>query len=49
MCREKCKHPKRLRGRRPGECSEEQKRKCHGEEKEHCCEQDNKEQNCCQE
>ena len=30
MCKKKCEHPERLDGKEPGECSEEQIRKCHG-------------------
>lgn len=26
-----CEHPERLKGKEPGECSEEQKKECHGE------------------
>ena len=31
-----CEHPERLKGR-PGECSPEQIKECHGEVKEHPC------------
>ncbi len=39
MCKEKakCEKPENLKGK-PGECSEEQIRKCHGDVKEHPCE-----------
>ncbi len=33
----KCAHPERLEGRKPGECSPEQIRECHGDPKEHPC------------
>ena len=38
MCKEKanCEKPGELKGE-PGECSEEQIRKCHGDVKEHPC------------
>lgn len=36
-----CKHPERLKGK-PGECSPEQIKECHGEEKEHSCEKEDK-------
>ncbi len=32
MKEEKCEYPERLKGKKPGECSEEQKRICHGHE-----------------
>jgi hypothetical protein len=31
-----CKHPERLKGK-PGECSPEQIKECHGDVKEHPC------------
>jgi len=31
-----CKHPDKLQGK-PGECSPEQIKKCHGEDSEHLC------------
>jgi len=31
-----CEHPERLQGK-PGECSPEQIRECHGDAKEHSC------------
>jgi len=37
MSKSKCDHPDRLKGK-PGECSPEQIKKCHGKEKEHSCE-----------
>jgi hypothetical protein len=38
MCRKeaKCEHPERLKGK-PGECSPEQIRKCHGDDRKHPC------------
>jgi hypothetical protein len=40
MCKSKnrnvCEHPERLKGK-PGECSPEQIRECHGEVVEHSC------------
>ena len=42
MCKEEshevCQHPEKLKGRKPGECSPEQIRECHGDVKEHPCE-----------
>ncbi|SJZ71243.1 hypothetical protein [Selenihalanaerobacter shriftii] len=38
----KCKHPEKLKGK-PGECSQERIRKCHGEQKGHSC-KNNKEE-----
>jgi len=32
-----CKHPEKLKGK-PGECSPEQIKECHGEVKKHPCE-----------
>ncbi|MFW5982204.1 MAG: hypothetical protein ACOCQO_03240 [Halanaerobiaceae bacterium] len=32
-----CEHPERLKGK-PGECSPEQIKECHGDEKAHSCE-----------
>ncbi|MFW5996322.1 MAG: hypothetical protein ACOCQB_03540 [Halanaerobiaceae bacterium] len=32
MCQGDCEHPEKLKGRKPGECSEEQIKECHGEE-----------------
>jgi hypothetical protein len=34
--RKKCEHPERLKGK-PGECSPEQIKECHGEVVEHPC------------
>lgn len=31
MCECKCEHPEKLQGK-PGECSKEQKKECHGDE-----------------
>jgi len=31
-----CQHPEKLKGK-PGECSPQQVRECHGEDKEHSC------------
>jgi len=40
MCKsestKECQHPERLKGK-PGECSPEQIKECHGEAKEHPC------------
>jgi len=40
MCKSKsrkgCEHPKRLKGK-PGECSPEQIKECHGDADEHRC------------
>jgi hypothetical protein len=33
-----CEHPERLMGRKPGDCSPEQIRECHGDANEHPCE-----------
>ncbi|WP_176968297.1 hypothetical protein [Tindallia californiensis] len=32
MSEAKCEHPERLKGKKPGECSEKQKEICHGHE-----------------
>lgn len=40
MCKCKCEHPEKLKGK-PGECSKEQKKECHGDE-EHSCEKKDK-------
>jgi hypothetical protein len=44
MCKKepKCEKPENLKGK-PGECSPEQIRKCHGETKEHPCEDEKQE------
>ena len=34
--KKKCKHPEKLKGK-PGECSPEQIRECHGDDPEHKC------------
>jgi hypothetical protein len=36
MCKENCQFPERLKGR-PGKCTPEQIKKCHGETNEHPC------------
>ena len=36
MCRDCCQQPDRLKGK-PGECTPEQIRECHGDEKDHPC------------
>ena len=36
MCKECCQQPDRLKGK-PGECTPEQIRECHGDEKDHPC------------
>lgn len=36
MCKCKCMHPERLKGK-PEDCTPEQKQECHGEEENHCC------------
>ena len=38
--KEVCKHPEKLKGK-PGECSPEQIRECHGETAEHPCVESN--------
>jgi len=39
MCNRKgCQHPEKLKGK-PGECSPEQIRECHGDVKKHPCEE----------
>jgi DNA-binding transcriptional ArsR family regulator len=42
MCDCKCQHPEKLKGN-PGDCSLEQIKECHGDEKEHPCTDDDKE------
>lgn len=37
MCEDKCEHPEKLKGR-PGECTPEQIRECHGDVEGHPCE-----------
>ena len=37
MCRGKCERPEKLKGK-PEECTPEQIKECHGEVKEHPCE-----------
>jgi len=43
MCKsestKECQHPERLKGK-PGECSPEQIKECHGDVKQHSCEKD---------
>jgi len=41
MCKDCCEHPDKLKGK-PGECSEEQIKECHGDTKEHPCESEKK-------
>jgi len=41
-----CEHPEKLKGKKPGECSPEQKQECHGDQKKHPCEQ--KKPPCCE-
>jgi DNA-binding transcriptional ArsR family regulator len=36
MCKDCCEHPDKLKGK-PSECSEEQIKECHGDEKAHPC------------
>ena len=36
MCNDCCQHPDRLKGK-PGECTPEQIKECHGDEKDHPC------------
>jgi len=38
-CECKCAHPEKLKGK-PGECSPEQIKECHGDAKEHPCTQE---------
>jgi len=34
-----CEHPERLKGHKPGECSQKQIEECHGDAEKHtCCE-----------
>jgi len=40
-CECKCEHPEKLKGK-PGECSPEQVKECHGDTEEHPCEQEEK-------
>ncbi len=42
MCDCKCQHPEKLKGK-PGDCSLEQIKECHGDEKGHPCTDDEKE------
>lgn len=42
MCDKKCEHPERLGDKKPGDCSSQQIKKCHGEEaleEGHSCEE----------
>lgn len=39
MAEKECKHPEKLKGK-PGECSPEQIKECHGDEKEHSCKEE---------
>ena len=36
MCKENCDHPEKLKGS-PGDCSQEQIKECHGDQKNHSC------------
>jgi len=36
MCKENCEHPEKLKGK-PGECTPEQIRECHGNTEDHPC------------
>jgi hypothetical protein len=36
MCKENCQHPEKKKGK-PGKCSDEQIKKCHGDTKKHPC------------
>jgi DNA-binding transcriptional ArsR family regulator len=38
MCKCKCEHPEKLKGK-PGQCSKEQIKECHGEQESHSCEE----------
>ena len=42
MCKRCCEQPEKLKGK-PEECTPDQIRECHGEVKDHPCEEDNKE------
>jgi ArsR family transcriptional regulator len=44
MCKDDCQHPDRLKGK-PGECTPQQIRECHGDEKKHPCAGEKKEGN----
>jgi DNA-binding transcriptional ArsR family regulator len=44
MCQSCCEHPEKLKGK-PGECTPEQIRECHGNEKDHTCKGEKKEEN----
>jgi len=37
MCNCNCDHPDKLKGKKPGECTTEQVKECHGDEKNHHC------------
>jgi hypothetical protein len=41
MCKCSCEQPQKLKGK-PGECTPEQIKECHGEVKEHPCESEKK-------
>lgn len=32
-----CEQPDKLKGKKPGECTPEQIRECHGDDPRHCC------------
>jgi ArsR family transcriptional regulator len=36
MCKENCQHPEKLKGK-PGECTPEQIKECHGDATHHPC------------
>jgi hypothetical protein len=38
MCKENCEHPEKLKSK-PGECTPEQIKECHGDTKNHPCEE----------
>ncbi len=39
MCKSSCQHPEKLKGK-PGECTLEVIKECHGDDKEHPCKKD---------
>jgi len=41
MCKDCCEHPEKLKGK-PGECTKEQIKECHGDTKRHPCEGEKK-------
>lgn len=42
MCKCKCEHPEKLQGK-PGQCSQQQIKECHGDQEKHSCENKDKE------